>query len=180
MIRLFWIRCLLLLCNAFIIPLQEAGRGMEELKVKISVKILPSDYTCDGEDISPEIDVGNVNTKNTRSLAIIVNDPDAPGGGGFVHWIAWNMELVRMIPEKIPRGPVVSFPLKAVQGKNSFGKIGYNGPCPPHGQTHRYFFKVYGLDTELSLKAGSTKDQLVKAMEGHVVQYGETFVTYGR
>ena len=127
---------------------------MEELRVKISVKILPSDYTCDGQDISPEIDVGGVNTKIARCLAIIVNDPDAPGGGGFVHWIAWNMELVRLIPEKIPRGPVVSFPLKVVQGKNSFGKIGYNGPCPPHGQTHRYFFKVYGLDTELSLPAG--------------------------
>jgi Raf kinase inhibitor-like YbhB/YbcL family protein len=153
---------------------------MEELKVKISVKILPSDYTCDGQDISPEIDVGGVNTKITRSLAIIVNDPDAPGGGGFVHWIAWNMELVRMIPEKIPRTPVVSFPLKAIQGKNSFGKIGYNGPCPPRGQTHRYFFKVYGLDSDLSIAAGGTKDQLVKAMEGHVVQYGETFVTYGR
>ncbi len=77
---------------------------MEELRVKISVKILPSDYTCDGQDISPEIDVGGVNTKIARSLAIIVNDPDAPGGGGFVHWIAWNMELVRMIPEKIPTG----------------------------------------------------------------------------
>jgi Raf kinase inhibitor-like YbhB/YbcL family protein len=153
---------------------------MEELKVKISVKILPSNYTCDGQDISPEIDVSGVNTKISRSLAIIVNDPDASGGGGFVHWIAWNMELVRMIPEKIPKTPVVIFPLKAVQGKNSFGNIGYNGPCPPRGQTHRYFFKVYGLDTELSLRAGATKDQLVKAMEGHVVQYGETYITYGR
>lgn len=153
---------------------------MEELKVKISVKILPSDYTCDGQDISPEIDVGGVNTNISRSLAIIVNDPDAPGGRGFVHWIAWNMELVRMIPEKIPKTPAVTFPLKAVQGKNSFGKIGYNGPCPPRGQTHRFFFKVYGLDTELSLGAGATKDQLIKAMEGHVVQYGETYVTYGR
>jgi hypothetical protein len=171
---------LLLLWNPHIIPLQEAGNHMEELKVKISVKILPNDYTCDGQDISPEIDVGGVNTKIARSLAIIVNDPDASDGGGFVHWIAWNMELVRMIPEKIPRAPVVSFPIKAVQGKNSFGKIGYNGPCPPPGQTHRYFFKVYGLDTDLSLTAGATKDQLIRAMEGHVVQYGETFVTYGR
>ncbi len=153
---------------------------MEELKVKISVKILPNDYTCDGQDISPEINIGSVNTKIAKSLAIIVNDPDAPGGGGFVHWIAWNMELVRMIPEKIPKTLIVTFPLKAVQGKNSFGKIGYSGPCPPRGQTHRYFFKVYGLDTDLSLAAGSTKDQLVKAMEGHVVQYGETYVTYGR
>ena len=153
---------------------------MEELKIKISVKILPSDYTCDGEDRSPEIGVGGVNTALSKCLAILVTDPDSPGGGGFIHWIAWNMELVRLIPEKIPKTPEVTFPMKAVQGKNSFGRIGYNGPCPPRGQTHRYFFKVYGLDTELPLKAGATKDQLAGAMQGHVVQYGETYVTYGR
>jgi Raf kinase inhibitor-like YbhB/YbcL family protein len=153
---------------------------MEELKVKISVKILPKDYSCDGHDRSPEIEVGGVNTKISKSLAIIVNDPDALSSGGFIHWIAWNVELVRMIPENIPKTPFVTFPLKAVQGINSFGKIGYNGPCPPRGQTHRYFFKVYGLDTNLDLAAGATKDQLVRAMEGHVVQYGETYVTYRR
>jgi Raf kinase inhibitor-like YbhB/YbcL family protein len=156
------------------------GLGMEELKITISVKILPSDYTCDGEDRSPEIGVGGVNTALSKCLAIILTDPDAPGGGGFVHWIAWNMELARLIPEKIPKTPEVTFPMKAVQGKNSFGRIGYNGPCPPKGQTHRYFFKVYGLDAELPLKGGATKDQLAGAMQGHVVQYGETYVTYGR
>lgn len=153
---------------------------MEPLNVKISVKILPNDYTCDGEDRSPEIDVGGVNTSISKSLAIIVNDPDSSGGGGFIHWIAWNVELVKMIPEKIPKTPQVTFPITAVQGENSFGNIGYNGPCPPRGRTHRYFFKVYGLDTLLTIPAGSTKNQLVKAMEGHVVQYGETYVTYGR
>ena len=153
---------------------------MEELKVRISVKILPSDYSCDGEDRSPEIGIGGVNTTITKSLVVLVNDPDAPGGGGFVHWIAWDIELVRMIPEKIPKTAEVTFPVRAVQGTNSFGKIGYNGPCPPHGQTHRYFFKVYGLDTMLNLAGGSTKDQLIQAMKGHIVQYGETFVTYGR
>jgi Raf kinase inhibitor-like YbhB/YbcL family protein len=142
--------------------------------------VLPNDYTCDGEDKSPQIGVAGVNTTITKSLAILMNDPDAPDGGGFVHWIAWNIELVKMIPEKIPKTPEVSFPISALQGKNSFGKIGYNGPCPPHGQTHRYFFKLYGLDTLLSLPAGSTRDQLVKAMQGHVVQYGETFASYGR
>jgi len=155
-------------------------RIMESLRIKISVKVLPNNYTCDGEDISPEIDVGGVNTAISKSLAIIVNDPDAGSGGGFVHWIAWNVELVKMIPEKIPNTPEVTFPLTALQGLNSFGNIVYNAPCPPQGQTHRYFFKIYGLDSQLSLPAGSTKDQLVKAMEGHVVQYGETYVTYGR
>jgi len=152
---------------------------MEDLKITISVKVLPADYTCDGEDRSPMIGVGGVNTAITRSLAILVTDPDS-AGGKFVHWVAWNIELVTIIPEKIPKTPEVSFPVQAVQGKNSFGRIGYNGPCPPHGQTHRYFFKLYGLDTLLDLRAGATKDQLVRAMEGHVVQYGETSVTYGR
>jgi hypothetical protein len=153
---------------------------MEDLKVKLSVTILPNNYTCDGEDISPQIGVEGVNTKISKSLAIIVNDPDAPGGGGFIHWIAWNVELVKMIPEKIPKTPVVDFPIRAVQGKNGFGKIGYSGPGPPYGQTHRYFFKLYGIDTELNLSPGATKSDLVKAMEGHVVQYGETFAKYGR
>jgi Raf kinase inhibitor-like YbhB/YbcL family protein len=159
---------------------QEDYTIMEELKVTLSVRVLPGDYTCDGEDRSPEIGVGGVNTAITKSLAILMNDPDAPGGGGFVHWIAWNIELVRLIPEKIPKTPELSFPIRGVQGKNSFGKIGYNGPCPPTGQTHRYFFKLYGLDTLIDLPAGSTKDQLVRAMQAHIVQYGETYVTYGR
>ncbi|MDD3137094.1 MAG: YbhB/YbcL family Raf kinase inhibitor-like protein [Methanoregula sp.] len=153
---------------------------METLQVKISVTTLPSAYTVDGEDKSPEIDVGGVNTKITKTLAIICNDPDAPGGGGFIHWLAWNIEPVKFIPEKIEKVPVVTFPIQAIQGRNSFGKIGYNGPAPPHGQTHRYFFKIYGLDTELALAPGARKEELVKAMTGHVVQYGETQVTYGR
>jgi Raf kinase inhibitor-like YbhB/YbcL family protein len=153
---------------------------MEELKVKIPVKILPADYSCDGQDISPEIDVGGVNTKISKSLAIIVNDPDAPGGGGFIHWLAWNIELVRMFPEKIPKTPVVTFPLKAVQGKNSFGKIGYNGPCPPRGQNHRYFFKVYALDTELNLGDNSRKKDVEKALQNHILAKGELIGLYSR
>ena len=153
---------------------------MEALTVRISVKNLPSAYTCDGEDISPEIEVGGANTGSSKCLAIICSDPDAPGGGGFIHWLAWNIELARIIPEKIPKDPEVTFPIHAVQGTNGFGSIGYSGPCPPHGQTHRYFFKIYGLDRELDLTAGATKAELVQAMSGHVVQFGETFVTYGR
>jgi Raf kinase inhibitor-like YbhB/YbcL family protein len=152
---------------------------MESLKVKIAVLNLPSAYTCDGEDKSPAISVMDVNQTLSKCLAIMVIDPDAPGGN-FVHWLAWNMDLVKTIPEDIPKGPVISSPVRAVQGKNSFGRIGYGGPCPPRGQTHRYDFKVYGLDAMLDLKPGATKDQLVKAMQGHVVQYGDTYVTYGR
>ncbi len=160
--------------------MQGCEEHMESLSIRISVKDLPSAYTCDGEDKSPEIEVGGVNVGRSKCLAIICTDPDAPGGGGFVHWIAWNIELVRFIPEKIPKDPEVTFPIRAVQGTNSFGTIGYSGPCPPHGQTHRYFFKIYGLDTEIDLAPGATKAQMVQAMGGHVVQFGETFVTYGR
>ena len=153
---------------------------MESLQVRISVKSLPSAYTCDGENKSPEIEVGGVNVQRAKCLAVICTDPDAPEGGGFIHWLAWNIELAKLIPEKVPQDPVVTFPIRAIQGTNSFGMIGYAGPCPPHGQTHRYFFKVYELDTELDLAPGAAKDQLVQAMSGHVIQYGETFVTYGR
>jgi hypothetical protein len=153
---------------------------MESLNVRISVKHMPSAYTCDGDDISPEIEVGGVDVGRSKCLALICNDPDAPGGGGFIHWLAWNMELARLIPEKIPKDPEVAFPIRAVQGTNSFGTIGYAGPCPPPGQIHRYFFKVYGLDMEIDLAPGATKEEMVQAMAGHVVQYGETFVTYGR
>jgi Raf kinase inhibitor-like YbhB/YbcL family protein len=153
---------------------------MEPLRVRISVVNLTSAYTCDGEDKSPAIEVGAINVERSKCLAVICNDPDAPGGEGFIHWIAWNIELARLIPEKIPKEPVVTLPIKIVQGTNSFGKIGYYGPCPPHGQKHRYFFKIYGLDTELDLAPGATKEQFVQAMTGHVVQYGETTTTYGR
>lgn len=153
---------------------------MEELKVTVSVRVHPIDNTCDGEDRSPMVGLGGVSTSTSRSLAILVVDPDSPGGGGFVHWIMWNINPAAIIPETIPKTPEVNFPIQAVQGKNSFGRIGYSGPCPPRGQTHRYFFRVYGLDTMLDLPGGSTSNQLVKAMKGHIVQYGETFVTSGR
>lgn len=153
---------------------------MEPLKISINTKVLPNDYTCDGEDKSPQIGVGDVNTDISKCLAVMVTDMNSPGGGGFIHWIVWNIELVKMIPEAIQKTPEVTFPLTAVQGTNGFGKIGYSGPCPPPGQTHRYSFKVYGLDTLLDLPAGAGKELFLKAMQGHVVQYGETFVTYGR
>jgi Raf kinase inhibitor-like YbhB/YbcL family protein len=153
---------------------------MEEFRITLSSRKLPNEYSCEGEDRSPPIEVGGLNTAITKSLAILVDDPDAPGGGGFVHWTAWNVEPVKVIPEAVPKTPEVRIPLRAVQGRNSFGKIGYSGPCPPRGQTHRYFFKVYGLDTLLDLPGGSTKDQLVRAMEDHIVQYGETNATFGR
>jgi Raf kinase inhibitor-like YbhB/YbcL family protein len=109
-----------------------------------------------------------------------MDDPDAPCGKGFVHWIIWNMELVSVLPADIPKTLSVTFPISALQGMNNFGRIGYSGPSPPAGQTYRYNFKVIGLDKILSLAPGSGKDEFIKAMTGHVVQYGETSVQYGR
>jgi Raf kinase inhibitor-like YbhB/YbcL family protein len=116
--------------------------------------------------------VGGVNPARAKSLAIVLIDPDAPGGN-FTHWIAWNILPVGSIPENIPKKPVIDVPIHAVQGRNSFGGIRYGGSCPPRGRTHRYF-KVYALDTVLDLRAGAMKEQLERAMRGHVLQYGET------
>ncbi|TAJ44018.1 YbhB/YbcL family Raf kinase inhibitor-like protein [Methanofollis fontis] len=151
-----------------------------KISVEIAVLKLPYDYTCDGADRSPAITLGGVDPAVTESLAVIVNDPDAPGGGDFTHWLIWNIEPVRIIPESIPKDPEIAFPFSARQGTNSFGRVGYSGPCPPHGEEHRYDFRVYGLDTALDLPAGSSKKDLLDAIHGHVVQYGETYVVYGR
>ncbi len=138
---------------------------------------IPAKYTCDGEDVNPPLRMSNL-SENAKSLAIVVEDPDAPGGV-FAHWIAWNIPPVGEIPEGIPKEAKLSEPLKIVQGKNDFGRIGYNGPCPPGG-VHHYHFKVYVLDTELKLEPGATKGELLKAMKGHVIQYGELVGLYSR
>jgi Raf kinase inhibitor-like YbhB/YbcL family protein len=152
---------------------------MKELKVSLSVNTFPPGYTCDGEDISPPLQVKGIDAAISKSLALILDDPDASGGQGFIHWLMWNMELVSVVPESIPREPVVTSPIRTTQGINSFRRIGYSGPCPPRGQDHRYYFKVYGLDTLLDIPPGSGKETLLKAMQGHVVQYGEAMARYG-
>jgi Raf kinase inhibitor-like YbhB/YbcL family protein len=156
------------------------GKTVTKLSVEIAVLKLPPNYTCDGADVSPAVGLGGVDIERTKSLAMVVDDPDSPGGGGFTHWLIWNMEPVRVIPEALPKDAEISFPLSARQGENSFGKIGYNGPCPSRGEQHRYQFRVFGLDTMLDLPAGTNKKELLEAMSGHVVQYGDTYVLYGR
>ncbi|QSZ68155.1 YbhB/YbcL family Raf kinase inhibitor-like protein [Methanofollis aquaemaris] len=156
------------------------GKTVTKLSVEIAVLKLPPNYTCDGEDVSPAISLGGVDIERTKSLALVADDPDSPGGGGFTHWLIWNIEPVRIIPEAIAKDAEISFPFSARQGENSFGKIGYSGPCPPRGEQHRYQFRVFGLDTELDLPAGASKKALLDAMNEHVVQYGDTYVLYGR
>jgi len=156
------------------------GERSEAVNLEVGLEFtrFPVKYTCDGEDISPKIRVGGLESR-VKSLAVVVVDPDAPGGT-FTHWVAWNLKPLREIPENVPKEPVVKAPIKAVQGKNDFGRIGYNGPCPPKGRPHRYVFKVYALDTELSLPPGASRSELERAIKGHVLQYGEAVATYGR
>jgi Raf kinase inhibitor-like YbhB/YbcL family protein len=155
---------------------------LENLLVSIEFdkKLFPKKHTCDGENISPRIMVERI---TSPYLACILFDPDAPRGG-YVHWIIWNIQArgERLeIPENIPKEKEVKSPIAAVQGKNGAGRFGYIGPCPPTGETHRYYFNIYGLDGPLSLAPGSTKQQLEEAMKGHMKQYGgQAIASYGR
>ena len=133
--------------------------------------MIPSKYTCDGADVSPPLLIGSVPEK-TRSLALIVDDPDAPVGT-WVHWVVWNIGAgTKEIPEN-------SVPPGALQGTNDFRKQEYGDPCPPSG-THRYFFKLYALDAPLSAQAGATKARIEEAMKGHVLAQAELIGLYRR
>jgi Raf kinase inhibitor-like YbhB/YbcL family protein len=132
---------------------------------------IPSKYTCDGSDINPPLKIENV-PQTAKSLALIVDDPDAPAGT-WVHWVLWNISpSTRDLKEN-------SVPQGADQGLNDFRKRSYGGPCPPSG-THRYFFKVYALDTMLSLGVNTTKSDLEKAMKGRIIAQGELIGLYNR
>jgi len=116
--------------------------------------------------------------QGTQSLALIVDDPDAPGGV-FTHWVVFNiLPDSRQLPEAIPTQAQLSS--SALQGKNDFGRIGYGGPCPPPGRPHRYCFTLYALDRALGLKAGVSKKQVVGAMQGHILTQGQLIGTYQR
>ena len=136
--------------------------------------MIPRLYTCDGKNISPPISWKSI-PENTQSLALICDDPDAPAGT-WVHWVIYN---IRPTPQELPAKVLIQgvTPFGAKQGINDFGKIGYGGPCPPSG-THRYFFKLYALDTKLDLKSGATKDQLLSAIEGHILAQAELVGKY--
>ncbi|MFA4647479.1 YbhB/YbcL family Raf kinase inhibitor-like protein [Pyrococcus kukulkanii] len=140
---------------------------------------IPKKYTCDGININPPLYISNI-PENAKSLAIIVDDPDAPGGT-FTHWIAWNIPPVKEIPEGIPKKGKVESPVKMIQGINDFGRIGYDGPCPPPGHgVHHYHFKVYALDITLNLTPRSTRRDLEEAMKGHIIAEAELVGTYER
>src|SRR3989442_444678 len=137
---------------------------------------IPRAYTCDGVNISPPLEWSGV-PKTAKTIAIVCGDPDAPAGT-WVHWVLYNLPADKIgLIENTPATEIL--PGGGLQGTNDFKKIGYGGPCPPSG-THRYFFKLYALDAELSLKSGATKADLEKAMEGHIVSQGRLMGTYRR
>ncbi|HYT90272.1 MAG TPA: YbhB/YbcL family Raf kinase inhibitor-like protein [Gemmataceae bacterium] len=138
---------------------------------------IPQQYTGDGKDVSPALQWTAV-PEGTRSLVLICDDPDAPRGT-WTHWVLFNLPAdVRELAEGVP--PKEELANGARQGKNDFKKIGYGGPAPPRGKPHRYFFKLYALDTSLDLKAGASKDEVVAAMKGHVLGEGQLMGKYGR
>ena len=136
---------------------------------------IPARYTCDGEDVSPPLRISGT-PEGTQSIAIIADDPDAPGGT-WVHWVAYGIT-----PDtgELAEGYATSLPGGARHGTNDFGKRAYGGPCPPSGSAHRYFFKVYAVDREVGLKAGATKADLLVEMEGKILASGQLVGTYQR
>jgi Raf kinase inhibitor-like YbhB/YbcL family protein len=137
---------------------------------------IPSKYTCEDADVSPALAWLEA-PQSTKALALIVDDPDAPAGT-WVHWVIYNLPAqTHALPEAVPKTEQAQ---GGVQGKNDFKKVGYGGPCPPPGKVHRYFFKLYALDSALRLKAGASKAEVEKAMAGHVVAHAELMGTYKR
>lgn len=130
---------------------------------------IPAKYSCDGENISPPLEIEGI-PENAKCLAIIADDPDAPVGT-WVHWVAWNIPVTHFIKEDSLHGK---------QGINDFQLNRYSGPCPPNGKTHHYFFKIYALDDLLNLPPKTTKHALEKAMSNHILAFGELVGSYKR
>ncbi len=140
-------------------------------------EFIPEKYTGEGPDVSPPL-AFSVVPAGTKSIAVICDDPDAPVGN-WVHWVIFNIKPdTKSLSENIPKTMKVLE--SASQGTNDFRKIGYNGPMPPPGKPHRYFFKVYALDTLLKLSDGIKKADLVKAMKGHILAEGQLMGKYKR
>lgn len=148
----------------------------QELGVSIDFDYFPDRHTCKGKDISPRLRIEGARRK---LLALILEDHDARERP-YVHWVMWNVPARSEIPEnisKVERPPELD---GAVQGSTTSGDIGYEGPCPPRGQTHKYEFKVYAYDEVLELEPGATRLELLNALEGKSLQYGVAAADYGR
>ncbi len=140
---------------------------------------IPRAHTCDGADISPPL-VWRGAPTGTQGYALIVDDPDAPGKT-WVHWVLYGLDGgVTNLPAGFPPAPETTTPHAARQGTNDFRRTGYGGPCPPKGKPHRYIFTLYALDQQLTLPAGATKDVVLNAIRGHVLEETKMIGTYGR
>jgi len=138
--------------------------------------MIPKEYTCDGEDVSPPLEWTGV-PGGTRSLALVCDDPDAPAGN-WVHWVLFNLPAdASGLGAGVP--PLLELANGARQGVNDFRRIGWGGPCPPGG-THRYYFTLFALDRRLDLEPGSTSQELLKAMQGHVLAEARLMGRYHR
>jgi Raf kinase inhibitor-like YbhB/YbcL family protein len=159
---------------------KKKGKKMDEIKVTSSAfgegGMIPAEYTADGRNISPPL-AWTGGPEGTKSFALINDDPDAPMGT-WVHWVLYNIGPdVTSLNENVL--PEETLPNGAIQGTTDFGRIGYGGPAPPSG-THRYYFKVYALDTILDLPTGATKRQVEAAIDGHVLAEGQLMGKYSR
>jgi hypothetical protein len=138
---------------------------------------IPEQFTCDGSDISPAL-TWSTPPEGTRSFALVMEDPDAPGRT-WVHWVLYDLPgTERGLQANV--APTGDLPSGARQGRNDFKKIGYGGPCPPAGPAHRYYFKLYALDDTLGLRSGATRRELDRAMRGHIVARAELMGRYRR
>lgn len=138
---------------------------------------IPERFSGDGADVSPALAWREV-PAGTRSFALICDDPDAPVGT-WVHWVLWNLPAgATSLPEAVEKEHAL--PVGTRQGRNDFGKLDYGGPAPPRGKPHRYFFKLYALDTEMPLKPDCRKNALVKGMQDHILAEAEWMGTYQR
>jgi len=138
---------------------------------------IPKKHSCQGEDVSPALTWDGIPAE-AKSIALIVDDPDAPGGT-WVHWLAYNIPpSTQGLPEAVPGRKVGEDGMK--QGRNDFGRISYGGPCPPPGKAHRYFFKIYALDAILDLEAGASRAQLEAAMKSRILAEGRLVGTFRR
>ena len=178
------IECILLIMSAFLLTFAIGyERSSSVMVLKLSSfafeneSSIPEKYTCDGQDVSPPLSWGDP-PDGTKTFCLICDDPDAPAGT-WVHWVIYDIPSgTRSLPEDVPKERRLKNGSK--QGTNDFGRIGYGGPCPPPGGPHRYFFKLYALDTVLDLPRGETKSDLEDAMEGHDLGFAKLVGFYGR
>ena len=158
-------------------PQQNNNQTIQQTTMKIESPAfldqqdIPSKYSCDGEGVNPPLAFKDIPV-NAKTLALIIDDPDAPNGT-WTHWTLWNIATTTsQILEN-------SSPAEAVQGQTSSGQNDYGGPCPPSG-THHYFFKLYALDQKLTIPSYSTVDKLVEAMQGHIIQQAQLIGLYSK